>query len=33
MQRLTTKLKEQFKEPARLEKEIRDSLQGLGYGQ
>lgn len=27
------KLEEQFKESARLEKAIRESLQGLGYGQ
>lgn len=31
MQRLTQKLEEQFKESARLEKAIRESLQRLGY--
>ena len=32
MQRLVATLEEQFKEGARLEKEIRKSLRGLGYG-
>ena len=32
MQRLTLKLEDQFKESARLEKKIQESLQGLGYG-
>lgn len=32
MQQLTAKLEEQFKESSRLEKAIRESLQGLGYG-
>lgn len=32
MQRLTAKLEEQFKESARLEEVIRESLRGLGYG-
>jgi type I restriction enzyme M protein len=32
MQRLTTKLQEQFKEGAKLEKAILNNLQGLGYG-
>ncbi|VVB71413.1 N-6 DNA Methylase [uncultured archaeon] len=31
MQRLTAKLEEQFAESARLEKEIRANLQGLGH--
>jgi hypothetical protein len=31
MQRLTAKLVEQLSESARLEKEIRANLQGLGY--
>ena len=30
---LPQKLEEQFKESVRLEKAIRESLQGLGYGQ
>ncbi len=32
MQRSPTKLDEQFKESARLEKAIRENLRGLGYG-
>ena len=32
MQRLVAKLEEQFAEGARLEKEIRKNLRGLGYG-
>lgn len=32
MQRLVAKLEEQFRESARLEKEIRLNLRGLGYG-
>ncbi|MBI4706197.1 MAG: N-6 DNA methylase, partial [Deltaproteobacteria bacterium] len=32
MRRLTAKLEEQFAEGARLEKEIRKNLRGLGYG-
>lgn len=32
MKRLTAKLEEQFAEGARLEKEIRKNLKGLGYG-
>ncbi|MDH4246201.1 MAG: type I restriction-modification system subunit M [Deltaproteobacteria bacterium] len=32
MQRLTAQLEEQFSEGARLEKEIRKNLKGLGYG-
>lgn len=31
MQRSSAELKEQFKESARLEKAIRENLQGLGY--
>src|SRR6185503_15833238 len=31
MQRLTAKLEEQFAEGARLEKDIRKNLRGLGY--
>jgi len=31
MQRLTSKLGEQFSESARLEAEIRANLKGLGY--
>jgi type I restriction enzyme M protein len=33
MKRLVTKLVEQFAEGARLEKEIRKNLRGLGYGE
>jgi len=32
MKRLTTQLNEQFKESARLEKEIRENLRRIGYG-
>jgi hypothetical protein len=32
MKRLVAKLEEQFAEGARLEKEIRKNLGGLGYG-
>ena len=31
MQRLTTQLKDQFEESARLEAEIKKNLMGLGY--
>jgi len=33
MQQLTAKLEEEFKESARLEKEIRENLQGFEYGE